>query len=103
MDGRTTEARATRRTLWSLRPAGEHAVLRKVAQDAGFRLRALSLQRLLGRVAAAALGAALAAPIRIYTSPAAVRFARTGTARTTEAGLDLAVGSGTAAGGGDKH
>jgi len=88
----------TTTTLWSLRPAGEHAALRRVAQGAGFRLRVLPLQRLVARPDDAGLASALAAPIRLYTSPAAVRFAA-GQAggNLGRAGIDLAVGSGTAA------
>lgn len=85
-------------TLWSLRPAGEHAALRRVAQGAGFRLRALPMQRLVARHDAERLAAALAAPIRLYTSPAAARFAALQAAGGLHReGLDLAVGSGTAA------
>ncbi|WP_397607951.1 uroporphyrinogen-III synthase [Silanimonas sp.] len=88
----------TTSTLWSLRPAGEHAALRRVAQGAGFRLRVLPLQRLVARADAARLVAALAAPIRLYSSPAAVRFAALQAAGDLHReGIDLAVGSGTAA------
>jgi len=88
----------TTSTLWSLRPAGEHAALRRVAQGAGFRLRVLPLQRLVARADVAQLAAALAAPIRLYTSPAAVRFAVFQVADgLCRQGIDLAVGSGTAA------
>ena len=88
----------TTSTLWSLRPAGEHAALRRVAQGAGFRLRVLPLQRLVARPEVAQLAAALASPIRLYTSPAAVRFAAFQAAGgLCREGLDLAVGSGTAA------
>lgn len=88
----------TTTTLWSLRPAGEHAALRRVAQGAGFRLRVLPLQRLVARPEASRLVEALAAPIRLYTSPAAVRFAaaQAGDALRRE-GIDLGVGSGTVA------
>jgi uroporphyrinogen-III synthase len=96
--GRTKRgARARQPTLWSLRPAGEHAGLRQAAQGAGFRLRALPLQRLAACAAGAALDDALAAPIRIFSSPAAVRFALAAGARRSERGIDLAVGAGTAA------
>ena len=85
---------ATISTLWSLRPAGEHAALRRVAQGAGFRLRVLSLQRLVANPDGAGLAAALAAPVRLYTSPAAVRFAASqAEGRLRREGLDLAVGS----------
>lgn len=84
--------------LWSLRPAGEHAALRRVAQGAGFRVRVLPMQRLVARPQASRLAAALAAPIRLYTSPAAVRFAaaQAGDALQRD-GIDLGVGSGTVA------
>lgn len=101
--------RGARATLWSLRPAGEHAALRQCVQAAGangagfvpagrFALRALSLQRLVGRDAGRALDNALAAPVRVYTSPAAVRFAALQAARggLARPGIDVAVGSGTA-------
>ena len=87
----------TTTTLWSLRPAGEHAALRRVAQGAGFRLRALPLQRLVANPDGARLATALAAPVRLYTSPAAVRFAASqAEGRLRREGLDLAVGRGTA-------
>ena len=88
----------TTSTLWSLRPAGEHAALRRAAQGAGFRLRVLPLQRLVAHPDGARLDAALAAPIRLYTSPAAVRFASSqAVGGLCRPGLDLAVGGGTAA------
>lgn len=89
-------------TLWSLRPAGEHAGLRRAAQGAGLRLRALPQQRLAARADDAsrrALEAALEAPIRVYTSPAAVRFAARlagDGAGLVRPGIDVAVGAGTA-------
>lgn len=82
-------------TLWSLRPAGEHAGLRRAAQAAGMRLRALPLQRLVMRDAGPRLAAALAASVRIYTSPAAVRFAAR-VADLRQPGIDIAVGAGSA-------
>jgi uroporphyrinogen-III synthase len=88
----------TKTTLWSLRPAGEHAALRQAAQGAGFALRALSTQRLVMRYDRARLAAALSAPLRIYTSPAAVRFAAAQSAGGLHRdGVDIGVGSGTAA------
>ena len=84
-------------TAWSLRPAGEHAALREAAQAAGWRLRALPLQRLRARDAGASLAQAFACPLRIATSPAAVRFARAAVNAWPESGIDLAVGAGTAA------
>lgn len=84
-------------TLWSLRPAGEHAGLRQAAQAAGLPLRVLSVQRLSALAAGDALAAALAADTRLYTSPAAVRFALAQAADLRRPGLDVAVGAGTAA------
>lgn len=92
---------------WALRPAGEHAALRRLARAAGLHLRALAVQRLVPlargprrRAVEAALGEALAQPLRVFTSPAAVRFAAASgiwaAARTAGGGLDLAVGAGTA-------
>lgn len=113
-DNTTRDARTT---LWSLRPAGEHAALRQAVQaaraeraagveppplPARLTLRALSLQRLVARDAGDALRAALAAPIRVYTSPAAVRFAALSAVNgaidgaLARPGIDIAVGSGTA-------
>lgn len=86
-----------RATLWSLRPAGEHAGLRKAAQAAGLRLRVLPLQRLRPCEDRAGLAAALAAPVRVYTSPAAVRFAAMQAADLARPGVDIGVGAGTAA------
>ncbi|MBS3959152.1 MAG: uroporphyrinogen-III synthase [Xanthomonadaceae bacterium] len=83
-------------TLWSLRPAGEHAALRRAAQAAGWRLRVLPLLRTRGCEAGPALAAALACDWRIATSPLAVRrVARLGPWPST--GVDFAVGAGTAA------
>lgn len=94
MDTETT----TTTTLWSLRPAGEHAALRRVAQGAGFRLRVLPLQRLVARADALRLAETLAAPVRLYTSPAAVRFASVQVGgELRREGIDLGVGSGTVA------
>ena len=84
-------------TLWSLRPAGEHAGLRRAAQAAGLRLRVLSVQRLAALAAHDDLAAALAADTRLYTSPAAVRFALAQGASLRRPGVDMAVGAGTAA------
>jgi uroporphyrinogen-III synthase len=86
---------------WALRPAGEHAALRRLAQAAGLRLRSLAVQRLSALAeapAAQALAEALAQPLRVFTSPAAVRFASRHAAwRRRPDGMDLAVGAGTAA------
>ncbi|MFN7519318.1 MAG: uroporphyrinogen-III synthase [Lysobacteraceae bacterium] len=83
-------------TLWSLRPAGEHAVLREAAQAAGRRLRVLPMVRVRPRDAGLRLAAALACPLRSATSPSAVRAVAAQVA-WPPAGLDLAVGAGTAA------
>lgn len=87
---------------WALRPAGEHAALRRVAQAAGLRLRSLAVQRLSaidGVAATPALAEALAQPLRVFTSPAAVRFAsrHAAWAQRRPDGIDLGVGAGTAA------
>ena len=107
MNSNTTVGRET--TLWSLRPAGEHAGLRRTAQGAGLRLRALSMQRLSALPADAAsegvLRAALAASIRVWASPAAVRFGLRSLASGApprvavegiDVGVDIGVGEGTA-------
>lgn len=63
----------------SLRPAGEHAALRRAAAQEGADLIALSPWRIARREDAAtrdALQAALAAPRVVFTSPNAVRAAR---------------------------
>lgn len=84
-------------TLWSLRPAGEHAALRLLLQAKGLRLRALPSVRLVGCAPNAVLEQALAARLRVFTSPAAVRFASR-LAALSQPGqhLNIAVGEGTA-------
>lgn len=82
--------------FWSLRPAGEHAALRRAAQAAGWRLRVLPVLRTRERAVGAALDRALACSWRISTSPAAVRAVARRSPWPTQ-GLDLAVGAGTAA------
>lgn len=85
-------------TLASLRPAGEHAALRRAAASAGARLLALSPLRLSALDPGPALAAALACPCVVFTSPAAVRFARRlQPLRNHGPGLALAVGAGTRA------
>ena len=85
----------------SLRPLGQHAGLRRAAAVHGARLLALSPLRIEARTDAAtvaALRAALAADVVVFTSPNAVRAAtalRTLHARHGQAWL--AVGAGTAA------
>jgi len=62
----------------SLRPVGAHAGMRRAAAAHGARTLALSPWRLVPRAggeAAPALRAALAAPVAIFTSPAAVQAA----------------------------
>ncbi len=83
-------------TLWSLRPAGEHAALRRLLQAKGLRLRALSTVRLLGRPADEGLTRALAADLRVFTSPAAVRFAAKLAVLSESGPINIAVGEGTA-------
>ncbi len=83
-------------TLWSLRPAGEHAALRQLLQAKGFRLRALSTVRLIGRLAGQSLHRALTADLRVFTSPAAVRFAAKLALLSESGPISIAVGEGTA-------
>jgi len=60
-------------TLISLRPQGQHDALRQAARKVGASLLAASVVRLQPQQAPQALRAALACPVRIATSPAAVR------------------------------
>lgn len=60
----------------SLRPVAGHDGLRRAAAAWGARLFALSSVRLVAMTNPDALAAAMAAPQVIFTSPAAVRFAR---------------------------
>lgn len=62
-------------TLISLRPRQQHATLRRAASAQGARLLAISPQRLDALVAGDTLQSALQCPIRIASSPTAVRFA----------------------------
>ena len=81
----------------SLRPSGAHGPVRRAAATLGARVLPVSTLRLLSMDAGVALDAALACSIVVFTSPAAVRFARA--QRPLVAAPDqvwLAVGSGTA-------
>src|SRR5690606_38148577 len=90
-------------TVLSLRPVGGHAPLRRAAAAEGARLLALSPWRLAPRDAprdapgtAEALSRALAAPVVVFTSPAAVAHAaRLQPLRVPPGAQWLAVGSGT--------
>jgi uroporphyrinogen-III synthase len=82
----------------SLRPSGTHAPLRRAAAAHGARVLPLSTLRLRPLAAEAALAVALACPLVVFTSPAAVRFARTQAAlRAQPAQQWFALGGGTAA------
>ncbi len=82
----------------SLRPSGQHAPLRRAAAAAGARLLPVSTMSLRALDAGPALATALACPLRVFTSPAAVRFAaRQAPLRAAPGGAWLAVGGGTAA------
>lgn len=85
----------------SLRPVGGHAAMRRAAARHGARVLALSPWRLVpraDRAAARQLQAALAAPLTLFTSPAAVGAAAAlaPPAQLAQATC-LAVGAGTAA------
>lgn len=84
----------------SLRPAGDHAALRRAAAREGAQLIALSPWRIEARsddAARAALFSALQAPRIVFTSPAAVRAARALLPLQSRSGQTwLAVGAGTA-------
>ena len=85
----------------SLRPVGGHAAMRRAAARAGARVLALSPWRLAGRDDAATrrrLRAALAAPLVVFTSPAAVRHAHALQPLRARRGQRwCAIGTGTAA------
>lgn len=85
----------------SLRPSGDHAAMRRAAARYGGGLIALSPWRIVLRDDAASrsdLRDALAAPVVVFTSPAAVRAARALQAFAPRSGQRwCAVGSGTAA------
>ncbi|HEU0154184.1 MAG TPA: uroporphyrinogen-III synthase [Arenimonas sp.] len=81
----------------SLRPSGAHGPVRRAAAALGARVLPISTLRLLSMDAGVALDAALACPILVFTSPAAVRFARAQRPLVARRGQTwLAVGSGTA-------
>lgn len=81
-------------TLVSLRPQNQHAAVRIAARGMGARVIAASAYRMVACTAAGNLENALDCPIRIASSPNAVRFA----AMQSPLGGDwLAVGSSTAA------
>ncbi|KFN50636.1 uroporphyrinogen-III synthase [Arenimonas composti] len=82
----------------SLRPSGTHAPLRRAAATRGARLLPLSTLRLRPLPAGVALAAALACRQVVFTSPAAVRFARSLLPLQVRPGQQwFAVGGGTAA------
>jgi uroporphyrinogen-III synthase len=87
--------------LISLRAQGEHAAMRRAAARHGGGLLPLSPWRLQPRhdgASRASLGAALQAPVLVFTSPAAVRAAATLAPLAPRPGQHwLAVGAGTAA------
>jgi uroporphyrinogen-III synthase len=81
----------------SLRPSGAHGPVRRAAAALGARVLPISTLRLLSLDAGVALDAALACPVVLFTSPAAVRFALAQRPLAARAGQTwLAVGSGTA-------
>lgn len=87
-------------TVVSLRPAGQHAALRRAAAARAARLIALSPQRIEAREDAATradLRAALAASLLVFTSPNAMRAAaRLRPLRPRRGQVVCAVGEGTA-------
>ncbi len=81
----------------SLRPSGGHAPVRRAAAALGARVLPLSTLRLVTMDAGPALPAALACPVVVFTSPAAVAFAQgPQPLRGRDGQRWLAVGSGTA-------
>lgn len=81
----------------SLRPSGAHGPVRRAAAALGARVLPISTLRLLSVDAGVALDAALACPVLVFTSPAAVRFARAQRPLVAAPGQQwLAVGGGTA-------
>ena len=81
-------------TVVSLRPQGQHEAVRRAARKLGARVIAASVQRLSPLPAGEALAALLACPLRIASSPNAVRFAAR---QSSLPGRWLAIGSETAA------
>lgn len=87
-------------TVVSLRPIGAHGPLRRAAAIHGARVLALSPWRIRQRnddTTRDALAAALAAPVVVFTSPAAVAAARRLSPLRGGGATWLAVGAGTAA------
>ena len=81
----------------SLRPSGGHAPVRRAAAALGARVFPISTLTLVPMDAGPALPAALACPLVVFTSPAAVQFAQgPRPLRAHEGQRWLAVGSGTA-------
>lgn len=95
------ESYANARVVVSLRPAGDHAPMRRAAAARGWRVLALSPWRIATRDdddTLAALSQALRAEVIVVTSPAAVRAARAHTAlHAPHARAWCAVGTATAA------
>jgi uroporphyrinogen-III synthase len=81
----------------SLRPSGGHAPVRRAAATLGARVFPVSTLKLVAMDAGPALPAALACPVVVFTSPAAVAFAQGPQPLRLHPGQRwLAVGSGTA-------
>jgi uroporphyrinogen-III synthase len=81
----------------SLRPSGGHAPVRRAAAALGARVFPVSTLKLVAMPAGPALPAALACPVVVFTSPAAVEFAQgPQPLRARDGQRWLAVGSGTA-------
>ncbi|BCT92105.1 uroporphyrinogen III methyltransferase [Lysobacter helvus] len=85
----------------SLRPVGQHGALRRAAANAGAQCIAVSTTRIAPRndkATRAALRAALAAPVVVFTSPNAVRCAAMlSPLRPRRGQVVCAIGAGTAA------
>jgi uroporphyrinogen-III synthase len=102
MPAMTTQANPpTPWQLISLRPSGEHAALRAAVRRHGGQLVAVSPWRIqyeTGLPARQALGVTLAAPVVIFTSPAAVRAAgQLSVLQRPPQACWMSVGAGTAA------
>lgn len=97
----TRASYGTTRVVVSLRPAGDHAPMRRAAAALGWRVVALSPWRIATRDddgTLAALSQALRADLIVVTSPAAVRAARAhGALHAPHARAWCAVGTATAA------
>lgn len=82
----------------SLRPSGSHAPVRRAASARGARVLSISTLALRPQPSLPALQAALACPLVVVTSPAAVQFARRQMPLSAAPGQRwLALGAGTAA------